>query len=525
MKTTTRDNKTIAASQNTSLSEEQIQRIFAEKDKFGDFTKCALYEEVTNPSTGETEGLIHIANPYEENGPVITIPTQASREEVELIVKRISPVPEFCQMLAKMAECYELGYPCIIEGGTAVGKTYMVNKFTELLYGKGIKPLDFYCSGQTDVSDLIGKWVPKEGTSQEVLEKWEKFLRSEHGAASMQQIDEDVSKTGNELTIEDKAKMYQAKIRVLAREAGLESDSEFTFQLGALPKAFTGEYRDGKFGVREGADGFIVHVQEAGLAKPAVLNSLFRVRGEQGEIEESMQLWEDGGRVVRRGPKTFAVFTNNPVDGYLDRKPIDPALSRGLEWLRFGEGLSDASVMMTARKIFTYNLGNDAPPVSRHSTFDFRQSPEVGEELAKAMVTIHTTLAKHFNQPGDDDPQMTPVVMDNMIKVAKIIQTHQVKESGKIHVGKTLMRAIDRTYLERAHPEGRDELRDQIEEAIFGDTGIQVFEGSLLSLSDRLQRLAEREGGLASQRTDLEQVVVDQAVNDMIEDLDGMLGK
>lgn len=522
---TTIDNKNIPASQNTPLSEEQIQRSFAEKDKFGDFTKCALYEEVTNPSTGETEGLIHMTNPYEENGPVVTIPTQASREEVELIVKRISPVREFCQMLAKMAECYELGYPCIIEGGTAVGKTYMVNKFTELLYGKGIKPLDFYCSGQTDVSDLIGKWMPKEGTSQEVLEKWEKFLRSEHGTACMQKIDEDVSKTGNELTIEDKAKMYQAKIRGLAHEAGLESDSEFTFQLGALPKAFTGEYRDGRFGVREGADGFIVHVQEAGLAKPAVFNSLLRVRGEQGEIEESMQLWEDGGRVVRRGPKTFVVFTNNPVDGYLDRKAIDPALSRGLEWLRFGEGLSDASVAMTARKIFTYNLGNDAAPVNRHSTFDFRKSPEVAEELAKAMVSIHTTLAKHFNQPGDDDPQMTPVVMDNMIKVAKMIQTHQVKESGKIHVGNTLMRAIERTYLERAHPDARDELRDQIKEMVFGDTGTKEFEGGLLSLSDRLQRLAERDGEIASQRTDLEQVVLDEAANDMIEDLDKMLGK
>ncbi|MFO0416541.1 MAG: hypothetical protein ACK5Y6_04565 [Pseudomonadota bacterium] len=479
-------------SQEVELSEEQIRRSFAEKDRFGDFTKCAVYEEVSDPESGMSQGLIHITNPYEVDGPVVTIPTQASREDVERIVKGISPIPEFCQMLSKMAECYELRYPLIIEGGTAVGKTYMVNKFTELLYGKGIKPLDFYCSGQTDVSDLIGKWVPKEGTAPEVREKWEKFLRSEQGKKRLQQIDEGIAGTGEELTIQDKARMYQAQMRQLATEAGLGSDSEFTFQLGAVPRAFTGEYQDGRFRVREGAEGFILHVQEAGLAKPAVLNALLRIRGEQGEIEENIQLWEDGGRAISRGLKTFVVFTNNPVDGYLDRRAIDPALSRGLEWLRFGEGLSDKSVQMTARKIFTYDLGNDFAPKNRHSEFDFRQASEVGQQIATAMVAIHTTLSKHFNQPGDDDPQMTPVVMDNMIKVAKIIQNHQVKENGEIHVGKTLMRAIERTYLERARPGDRDGLRRQVNEEIFGSTGQRSFEGQLLSLSDRLQVLAKR---------------------------------
>ena len=481
-----------------ALSEEQIRHEFSKTDRFGDFTKCALYEEVRDPRTGERQGLIHISDPYDPDGIVVSMATQASREEVEKIVSKISPVPEFCAMLSKMAECYELGKPLIIEGGTAVGKTFMVTKFTELLYGKGVKPLDFYCSGQTDVSDLIGKWVPREGANAEVQEKWEKFLRSEQGQNRLQQIGDGIAKTGDELSVEDKAKMYQAQMRTLASEAGLTLGSEFIFQLGAIPKAFMGEYRDGNFRVREGADGFIVHIQEAGLAKPAVLNSLLRIRGEQGELAESLQLWEDSGRIVTRGPKTFVVFTNNPVDGYLDRKPIDPALSRGLEWRRFGEGLSEKSVEMTARKICTYTLGNDQEPVSRHATFDFRKAPEVGEAIGLAMVGIHQMLANHFNKTDQDDPQMTPVVMDNMLKVAAELQNHQVKSNGKIDVGKTLMRAITKTYLERANPDDRSDIDKTIKERIFGKTSMSELDGKLMTLSDLLNTLASRAEGARS---------------------------
>lgn len=475
-----------------SLSEEQIQREFFNRDHFGDLTICAIYEEITDNKTDNHQGLIHITNPYEENGVVVSIPTQASREDVTRIVAKISPVPEFCAMLAKMAECYELGKPLMIEGGTAVGKTFMVNKFTELLYGRGVKPLDFFCSGQTDVSDLIGKWVPREGSNTEVQQKWEQFLRSEEGQSKIQQIGYDIAKTGDELNLEDKAKMYQARIAQLASDAGLSSSSDFTFQLGAIPKAFMGEYRDGKFVVREGGDGFIVHVQEAGLAKPAVLNSLLRVRGEQGKIADELQLWEDSGRIVRKGPKTFIVFTNNPVDGYLDRKPIDPALSRGLEWLRFGEGLSEKSLAMTARKIFGYALGNDQEPTNRHSVFDFRAAPEVGEAIGLAMVGIHEMLASHFNSLDQDDPQMMPVVMDNMFKVAEAMQNHQVKSGGQIDVGKTLMRAIEKTYLERATQSDRESLRDTIKEKIFGETSKMDFEGNMRSFAERLDVMAKR---------------------------------
>ena len=519
-----------SVSSSPRLEDAEILSKFAEKDRFGDFTRAALYEAVTDPVTGENHGIIHITNPYEAYGVIVSIPTRASKEEVEKIIAVISPIPEFCAMLSKLAECYELGLPLMIEGGTSVGKTFMVNKFTEMVYGKGVKPLDFYCSGQTDVSDLIGKWVPREGVGDQVHEKWEQFLRSQHGQERLEAIADGIARTSDQMTPGDQANMYIAQMQGLAAEAGLSLNSDFTFQLGAIPKAFMGEYVDGKFQVREGAEGFIIHVQEAGLAKPSVLNALLRIRGEQGRIAESLQLWEDSGRVVNKGPKTFIVFTNNPADGYLDRKPIDPALSRGLEWQRFGEGLSDVSVEMTARKIFTFSLGNNEDPRSKRPIFDFRLAPEVGAAIGNAMAGIHQILAKQLNSPDQDDPQVNPVVMDNMFKVAQMLQSHQVKAGETIDVGQTLMRAISRTYLERCSPAARGDLTKLVQEALYGDTSKQDFNGQLLTLADRLDRLARDERQAQKDSTgssvapEATEAVVDHEFDKFQRVLDGLLG-
>ena len=257
-----------------------------------------------------------------------------------------------------------------------------------------------------------------------------------------------------------------------------------------------------------------------------------------GGLAESLQLWEDSGRVIRRGPKTFIVLTNNPVDGYLDRKPLDPALARALEWLRFGEGLSEQAVAMTSRAIFSYSLGNDGasepnqvgaePPTAaasarvgvlsdrqtfaenRHARFNFKAAPEVIDGIASAMVAIHQTLANHFNSAGQDDPQMTPVVMDNMFKVAAMIQNHQVKVNGEVDVGKTLMRAIRRTYLERAPEDVRGELITLIEDRLFGDSGKEMLDGKLMTFAERLNVLAKR----SQQASGKEPSAVEQAVEE-----------
>jgi len=245
-----------------------------------------------------------------------------------------------------------------------------------------------------------------------------------------------------------------------------------------------------------------------GLARPSVTNAMLRFRGENGELSESFQLWELDGRPIQKGPNTFLVYTTNPIEGHVDRKPLDAALTRGCEVSNQGETLSPESMKMSARKIFTYSLGNDVEPANRHASLDLRKAPEIGEAVAAAMVAVHEMLAAHFNLGASDDPQRLPVVMDNMIKVAKFLQNHQVKgDSGIVDLGKSLSRAISRTYLERAKPEDRPEIEKQVSERIFGKTSVEAFEGKTCSLNDKLnilaaratQRLKAASGGTAAQ--------------------------
>ena len=49
------------------------------------------------------------------------------------------------QLLSVIAQAYDKRQILLIEGPTSIGKTYMVDKFVELLYGRGEQPYNFYC--------------------------------------------------------------------------------------------------------------------------------------------------------------------------------------------------------------------------------------------------------------------------------------------------------------------------------------------------------------------------------------------
>ncbi len=95
----------------------------------------------------------------------------ATREDMENIIKEIHPTADALELLQAMTLTYQQGRGLIVEGETARGKTYLMNKFTQLMFGKGARPVDFYCNGQTDTSSLMAKWVPKTDNPED-SEKW-----------------------------------------------------------------------------------------------------------------------------------------------------------------------------------------------------------------------------------------------------------------------------------------------------------------------------------------------------------------
>ena len=179
------------------LKEEEIETKIKERGPEGEILGGIVFEEekITDPETKEEKAkrYIYIGNPYEESPIITKLETEATPEEIEAIKKEIIPMKESFEILEAMARTYKHRQPLLIEGPTAIGKTYLADKFTELRYGKGVKPLDFYCSGQTDVSELMAKWVPKVETEEE-KKKWNEFLESAEAQEKISQIAEEVAK-------------------------------------------------------------------------------------------------------------------------------------------------------------------------------------------------------------------------------------------------------------------------------------------------------------------------------------------
>ncbi|MGB9598610.1 MAG: hypothetical protein ACPLZH_02080, partial [Minisyncoccales bacterium] len=173
------------------LKEEQIEARIKEKGPEGEIRGGIVFEEEVDPKTGEKKRYIYIGNPYEERPIITKLETDATQQDIEAIKKEIIPMKESFEILEAMARTYKHRQPLLIEAPTAIGKTYLADKFTELLYGRGTKPLDFYCSGQTDVSELMAKWVPKTETEEE-KKKWNEFLESVEAQTKISEIAQEV---------------------------------------------------------------------------------------------------------------------------------------------------------------------------------------------------------------------------------------------------------------------------------------------------------------------------------------------
>jgi MoxR-like ATPase len=440
------------------LKEEEIERKIKEKGPEGEIVGGIVFEEEIDSKTGEKKKYIYIGDPYKERPIVTKLETEATKEEIEAIKKEIIPMKESFEILETMARTYKHRQPLLIEGPTAIGKTYLANKFTEMLYGRGVKPLDFYCSGQTDVSELMAKWVPKVETEEE-KRKWNEFLESTEAQIEISKIAQEVEQKQG-LSQEQKLALIHSKLQELAKSAGLSEKTQWRFQYGAVPKAM-GLIRnpDGSFSFDEQKGvGFILHIEEVGLAEPQVINALLKLRGKRGQLAEEIQLWENGGRKIKAGPKFWVYFSTNPPEEYLARNEVDPALARGVVFKRMTE-LSEESLRLAANYCFTYRLGGKPKEKPEGCILDIYNHPEIGEEIAKVVSAFHNDLNKELKKGEKGRQQRIPLTLDDMTRIADALIDEQIrdKETGRLDLTKSLRELIRFYYLDRLADEGLKE--------------------------------------------------------------------
>ena len=465
-----------------------------------------IFNREFDPTENRERSYIYIKNPFEakeSTSPlVVKLETWASEEDIEKIKKQIIPTPEFFKMLVAIARAYQLKQPLLIEGPTAVGKTFTVNTFVKLLYGSEAKPLDFYCSGQTDVSELMAKWVPKVETEEE-RKRWNDFLNLPRTQEKIRAISEESyellyegsSDQEDASQRQTKIAFIQNRLQELAKEAGLGGRVQWTLQYGAVPKAMClTRNPDGTISFDDkNGQGFILHIQEVGLAEPQVITALLGLRGSRGKLVESIQLWQDGGREIKAGPNFWVCFSTNPPEEYLARNEIDPALARGVVFLRM-EDLSSETLKLAAKYIFTYKLGEKPREKPDGCILEIYNYPEIGEQVGDLVAHIHDALNQFLKQGEKGRRQRVPLTLDDMARVADALIVHQISGlTGMLDLPETLKQHIEFYYFGRlADPSLRKKAETLLSQLLDEEIGIIEFEGARRTRREVLNYLVEK---------------------------------
>jgi|GEM_PF-2247712 len=368
---------------------------------------------------------------------VVTVPTKISKAEFDRILDKVLPLEETKLMLSALAQAYEQKTPIMLEGGTALGKTFVVNTFAKLLYGEKSVIPDFYCSGQTDVSELMGKYIPA-GLKPDQIARVESLLKSEAGAALKDDL---MKETGGSYE-------YKELFTRACAAAGVPvNESTFEFQLGVLPKAMTaGHDAQGRLHYTGDGPGVMLHIQEVGMAAPSVVNALLKARGDQGRLAESIQVWEDGGRLIKGGPGFFMVYSTNPAGkGYQERFEVDKALARSLVWVNLPERLSDESMRKACSMIFSCHK---LPP-QKNTVIDISKNEELGQVLGGVMAKFHKVYSEMLEQGETGRKQKVPPTLDSLWRVAELVQENQVptKDFKSIDMVETIKKAVQSIYI------------------------------------------------------------------------------
>lgn len=403
--------------------------------------------------TDNSHGLAHVTKPDGSsviaiasvdpagNRNVVTVPTRLSAEQFEAVKSDLLPLPETQLMLYELAVAYANRTPILLEGGTAIGKTFAVNTFAKLLYGPNAKIPDFYCNGQTDVSELMGKHVPA-GLTPKQLETLTTYLKSEAGELLRVKVKEENGR------VDTKELMERA-----ALDLGLPvQKGSFVFQLGVLPKAMTGTMSpEGIMLETHDGPGCMLHVQEVGMAAPSVINAFLKIRGEKGKLAADIQVHEDGGRLVEAGEEFFLVFsTNPPGEGFLERFTVDSALSRALVWKRLPDELSAESLRSVTSRIFDF-AKVERREESPGAIVDLAQHPELSEVIGTVAFRFHRAFMDNLRKGEPGRKQKVPATIDSLWKVAELVQNHQVDGpvgQNRIDLVETLKQAIRSIYID-----------------------------------------------------------------------------
>ncbi|TNE87883.1 MAG: hypothetical protein EP330_16425 [Deltaproteobacteria bacterium] len=282
-----------------------------------------------------------------------------------------------------LARAVKLKMPCLLEGETATSKTSSIS-FLAALTGHQLVRINL--NGQTDTSELVGRYIPNEEQVRLPVDEMMQHLELLEDESRM--ILERARQTNRSLTGVEKQQ--------IAANEGIQAP-QWRFQEGLIPQAMR--------------HGWWVILDEVNLAEPQVLERLNSV------LERNPTLVLTEGPGTRFGPNgdvrvhpDFRIFaTMNPAE-YQGRSVLSPAYKD--RWTATWQAESPGEVeyrQMLQRLIFGNqpNIEIDGIPWKGGPSFgtpyaSLSTVPGMGEFLSR-LAALHAGLVR-MASPADGKP-------------------------------------------------------------------------------------------------------------------------
>lgn len=370
------------------------------------------------------------------------------------------------KILRKVATAIELGQPLLLVGETSATKTSAI-EYLAMMTNNEVLKLNF--NGQTDTSELIGKFVPNDGQVQIEFERMVQnpsTLTEKSRAIVMSAHAE-----GRELS--------QNECQIIASEEGIQV-AEWRWQDGVIPRAM----KEGKW----------VLLDELTLAEANIRERLNSVL----ERNPSLLMSENGGVKIGPGgeyevhPRFWLAAATNPAS-YSGREPMTPAEKR--RWRSFMNVPNPKKGSYTAMlNLITFGEQPEAVVDGEKFKADdgeakYRRLKEIPnfrvflESLAAFQVKIEQ-LARD-RTIGKNNKEKYAFTRSSLLSLLsfmenKVLVVREGKERKRVTIAddpaKIIQRALEHVYLDHAtNADDRKTINDQLTAANISPAKLQAL--------------------------------------------------
>ena len=477
-----------------------------------------FYTEEVDPETKENRGIVNILG--------VELETYASKKDIDELKSPenllLSETDQ--EMLRTIAETYKLRQPLLFEGSPGAGKTFLLERFTQLIHGKDAPILSITGTPRTSELEILGHWAPKgkvadEEKLGEVMSKLgdqEDYIKvREDLNEKLADINEKLNK--GEMTEEEHQEAfgkitsaYENKSKELmmaaAKDAGISDDADWEFKRGALLQAYSGR----------GGKGQILIVDEFNLIPSNYQQIFLQVGGKNGGMSDQINFFGNSGKTqYKRGKDAWVAFAINPLETTPGRGEVVAPMTDRVVWKTLSQEDADSKKAVVTRTAGgrlskrAGELGKINPEAIRVPSKDQLRWAELldeklGEQVADVVDILDKEFVKMYQQIGDTieikgeqrkRTQQLEFSSRNALRLFSYIDNFQIRdpESGNIDFKETLRNGFRRYYVDRLASSDLIKRAEALFEGfISGAVGNINFEGKAVSRGKVLDTLTDR---------------------------------